>query len=152
MWTNNREKWMWKQSVLVLWQRDIWWQHTDFAAPESWGFWDVHLPGCEFGWPGEQNLHRLYSRLVFHPLALFICVKFLSDFFTVYFICGSTAIYFWWDHHPQRGAGHTGQRRDAGVSGSRKPPASDQLAEEWASAAPQSPRSPPLRWLFAEVS
>lgn len=65
--------------------------------------------------------------------------------------CGSPTIYLWWDHCPQGSAGHAGQCCDSGVSGSRKPFTSDQLAEERTSSAPIPPSTPPLWWLCAEV-
>lgn len=64
----------------------------------------------------------------------------------------SPTINLWRDHCPQRTAGHTGQCCDSGVSGSRKPPSSDQLAEEWTSSPSLSSYTPLIWWLQAEVS
>ena len=102
---------------------------------------------------GQES--KIYTLFVLGQLELlYLCICVSPEWFTFNSIwpCCSPSIHLWGDHCPQGGAGHTGQRRNSGVSGGRKPSTSNQLAEERTSAAPLSPCTPPLWWLCAEVS
>lgn len=104
---------------------------------------------------GQES--KIYTLFVLGQFEHFICVsalvpKFLSDLFSFDLTRRSPTIHLRWDHGPQRGAGHTGQCCDSGVSGSRKPSTSDQLAEERTSFASLSSYTSPIWRLCAEVS